>query len=368
MRILYLANVRIPTPRAYGLTIMKTCEAFAHTGTEVELITPTRRYKTPGDVFVFYKTEENFLFTMLSIPDFLHFGSIGFLISAIWFAERVRWLRSFREADVICSRDALVLVQYLLLGRKMIFEAHSPPSLISKIVARRVYRVVCISKGLRDAYIGAGVPRDKIIVAPAAVDEHFFDTVPHRDEACAQLGLPTKAIIVLYAGHLYPRKGADTLASAAALLPDIQFVFVGGASNDIAAFKEKWGSAANIKIIGHIPHEKIPFYLRAADVLVLPNSEKDEDAARFTSPLKLFEYMASGTPIVASNVPAVREVLDDRSACLVVPDDSAELAHGIEKTLTHPEESSARAKRALGLSSNYTWEKRAETILALVRQ
>jgi len=366
MKILYLANARIPTPRAYGLTIMETSEAFAHAGAEVELITPVRRYKTPGDVFAFYRIEKNFLFTRLFIPDFLYLGSIGFLISSIWFAERVRWLQSFREADVIFSRDALVLVQYLLLGRKIIFEVHSPPSLIFRIVARRAYRVVYISKGLMDAYIVAGVPSDNSIVVPAAVDEHLFDTVPARDEVCAQLGLPTSETIVLYAGHLYPRKGADTLASAATLLPKASFFFVGGTEEDVLLFKKRWRNAANIQSIGHVAHEKIPFYLRAADILILPNSGKDEDSARYTSPLKLFEYMASGKPIIASDLPSLREVLSEENAFLVAPDDPEALARGIRYALQHPEEASKRATQALNDVKRYTWESRAKHILAFI--
>ena len=364
MKILYIANARIPTPRAYGLAIMKICEAFVHAGAEVELIIPTRKYKTPGDPFIFYKTEKSFLFTTLSVPDLLYLGSFGFFISAVWFAERVRWLKSFREADVICSRDALVLIQYLLLGKKIIFEAHSPPSFVSKIVARRAYRFFCISKGLRDSYIAKGVPRGNIIVVPVAVDEHFFDNVPTRDETRVQLGIPTSANIVLYAGHLYPRKGANTLAEAALLMPDKIFFFVGGAPNDVVTFKDRYGNRENIKIVGHVPHDKIPFYLRAADMLVIPNSGKDDDAAHFTSPMKLFEYMLSGTTIIASDVPSIREVLDDTMALFVSPDDPKEMARIIQKSFEHPEEARDRARAALDKVREYTWKKRAETILA----
>jgi glycosyltransferase involved in cell wall biosynthesis len=314
-------------------------------------------------VFAFYKTEKNFVFTTLSIPDFLHFGSVGFLMSAIWFAERVRWLKSFREADVICSRDALVLVQYLLLGRKILFEPHLRPTFVSTIVARRAYHVVTISQGLKDAYVARGVPSEHISVAPAGVDEHLFDTVPAQHEARAELGLSPAAHIVLYAGHLYPRKGADTLAEAAALIPEATFVFVGGAPDDIVTFKKRWGEGANIRIIGQVPHEKIPFYLRAADVLVIPNSGKDEDSAHFTSPLKLFEYMASGTPIVTSDVPSVREILPDDAASFVSADDAAALAAGIRATLADKALAEKRAQRACKVVGTYSWAARGRSIL-----
>lgn len=364
MKLLYLANARIPTPRAYGLQIMKTCEAFARAGVEVEVVVPARRITTPGDAFAYYGVEKLFTLTTLPVLDLLHFGGIGFFFSAVWFSEKARWLKSFWEADIVYSRDALVLVQYLLLGRKLVFEAHARPSLVSAFVAQYAYRIVVISQGLRDAYAAAGVAREKIIVAPDAVDEHLFDTAPEREEARRSLGLPLDAQIALYAGHLYARKGADTLAAAAAHLPSTQVVFVGGASDDIALFQKRWGEEGNIKIVGHVTHEKIPLYLRAADVLVLPNSGRDEDSARFTSPMKLFEYMASGTPIVASRVPAIQEVLSEASARLVPPDDPVALVRGIEAALAHAEDSEARAQVAKTESTHRTWQARAEAILA----
>ena len=367
MKLVYLANARIPTPRAYGLQIMKTCEALARAGTEVELVVPHRRASSGENPFSYYGVENRFTITTLRAPDLLSFGSFGFLISTLWFAEKARWLRSFWKADAVYSRDALVLVQYLLLGRPLFFEAHAKPSFVSRIVARRAIYVVVISNGLREAYENVGVSPEKIIVAADAVDEHLFDDVPAREAARAELGLPADATIALYAGHLYARKGADTLAAAARELPDTRSLFIGGAGPELAAFKAKWGSLPNVTIVGHVAHEKVPLYLRAADALVLPNSGKDEDSARFTSPMKLFEYLASGTPIVASDVPSLREILSNETAVLITPDDSHALAEGLTKTLQDRKAATARAKRALVLAQQHTWDKRATAILAHCR-
>jgi glycosyltransferase involved in cell wall biosynthesis len=364
MKILYLANARIPTPRAYGLTIIKTCEALANQDAEVELIAPTRSYKTDGDPFVYYGAQRNFKMTTVRVPDFLFLGPLGFLLSTVWFAERIRWMRSFRNADVVCSRDALLLVQYALLGKKLVFETHARPSVVSVFVARHAHRVISISKGLKDAYVARGVAPERIVVAPAAVDEHLFDTFPGRGEARAQLGLAASASIVLYAGHLYPRKGAETLAKAAALIPEAHIIFVGGAPEDLAAFRARWDKTSNIQSVGHVPHEKIPLYLRAADLLVVPNSAKDDDAARFTSPMKLFEYMLSGTPIVTSDVPAVREILDGTMAVFVAPDDATALAKGIQESLSEPEKARERARLARVKVGEYTWSSRAHIMRA----
>jgi len=362
-KLLYLLNARIPTPRAYGLQVMKMCEAFAAAGAEVELVVPTRRADEANEPFGYYAVQKNFKLTKLAVPDFLHYGPLGFFMSALIFSEKARWLKSFWKADIVYSRDALVLVQYLLLGRPLIFEAHAKPSFISRIVARRAKRVVVISQGLKNAYHAVGVLEERMIVAPDAVDEHLFDNVPSREEARAILGFPPEVRIALYAGHLYARKGADTAAAAAFETPGVLFVFVGGTEEDVLAFKSRWGTNKDISIVGQVAHEKVPLYLRAADVLILPNSGKDEDSAHFTSPMKLFEYMASGTPIVASEVPSIREILSEASAFLVAPDDLHALAEGITETLAHPESAQARATHARQDSARYTWSNRARSIL-----
>ncbi len=363
MDILYLANIRLPTEKAHGIQIMKTCEAFAQAGANVELVVPTRRTPITEDPFAYYGVARAFTLTRLREPDLVRFGSIGFLSSLLMFSEHARWLRRFWSADIIYSRDAFVLLQYLLLGRRLVFEAHAEPTLVSRFAARHAYRVVVISRALAAAYEAVGVPRAKIVVAPDAADVRLFDDVPPRAQARAALGLAPEAKIVVYTGHFYARKGADTLAQAAARVPEAQFIFVGGTVADVAKFRMQWGSQANITIAGHVPQARALRYMRAADALVLPNSGRDNDSARFTSPMKLFEYMASGTPIIASDVPAIREVLEEQDATFFAPDDPAALAASIASVFVHERDAREKAKNAQQKAEGYTWDKRAKAIL-----
>lgn len=367
MKILYLANARIPTSRAYGLQIMKTCEALEGAGAQIELVVPARKVKTADDAFDYYGIKKCFEISTLRVPDLLVYGPLGFFLGAVLFVERARFMRSFATADIIYSRDALVLFQLLLIGRPLVFESHLPPSLISTIVARRVSGLVVISQGLKDAYVAAGIAQSKIVVAADAVDEDLFKGVANKMQARETLGLSPSESIVLYAGHLYPRKGADTLAAAAALLPDIKFVFVGGTVEEVAFFRQKWGGLHNVVIVGHVVHETIPFYLRAADVLVVPNSGKDLDASRFTSPMKLFEYMLAEVPIVASDVPALREVLSENMAFFATPDSPEAFANSIKECLGSPEEAARRAGAAYEHVKSFTWNTRAHTIHSFIR-
>ncbi len=364
MKILYIANIRLPTEKAHGIQIMKMCEAFAELGHTVELVVPTRRTHITEDAFSYYAVARIFTLTTLAVPDWVRFGRVGFLSSLLIFSERARWLKNFWSADVIYSRDALVLLQYVLLGRCIVFEAHTKPSRVARFVARRAYRVVVISNALKEVYVAAGVSKEKIVVAMDAVDKHFFNNIFSKEIERDALSISRASKVIMYVGHLYEHKGVTTLAQTAVQMPDNQFIFVGGTEQDIVHFRKQWGSTSNINIIGHVSSAKVPQYLRAADVLVIPNSAKNEDSCKFTSPMKLFEYMASGTPIVASGVPALREVLTESEATFFTPDDVDALAKSIIHTLTNQNEAQKKAERAKQKAAEHTWEKRAESILA----
>ena len=365
MKILYLANIRLPTEKAHGIQIMKTCEAFARLGHKVELVVPTRRTHIADDPFTYYDVDKNFALSMLRVPDFVRFGRFGFLLSALLFSERARFLRSFWEADVIYSRDAFVLLQYLLLGRKLVFEAHAGLQGVSGFVARHAYRVVAISHGVRDAFVAAGVPSAACVVAPDGIDLDAFAQSEPKDAARVRLGLPLDKKIVLYAGRLDGWKGVGTLCDAAALLPeDVLVSIIGGEPGQVAAFAERY---PRVRFLGYRPYRELPGNQAAADVLVLPNTGKDETSVRYTSPLKLFTYMASGVPIVTSDTPATREVLSDDDAYFFTPDDPDALAAQARAILGDEYAAHARAERAKEKVKEYTWTKRVEHILAAIR-
>jgi glycosyltransferase involved in cell wall biosynthesis len=107
---------------------------------------------------------------------------------------------------------------------------------------------------------------------------------------------------------------------------------------------------------------RIPLYLRAADVLVVPNTAKEDISRLYTSPMKLFEYMASGTPIVASDLPSIREIVDDSIVSFFAPDDPASLAETIGRVLYNYPEAEAKARLARERVKPYSWKRRAEAI------
>jgi glycosyltransferase involved in cell wall biosynthesis len=167
---------------------------------------------------------------------------------------------------------------------------------------------------------------------------------------------------------LYGWKGVQTLARAASLLPPaVTTLFVGGDEKDAAAFRQQHADD-RIRVIGHRPYHEVPLYLAAADVLVLPNSGQSAMSRHYTSPLKLFEYMASGRPIVASDLPSFREILDEQAAVLVPSDDANALANRINAVLEDACLATRLGDRARELAQAYAWTARANRIVGFLER
>jgi glycosyltransferase involved in cell wall biosynthesis len=176
--------------------------------------------------------------------------------------------------------------------------------------------------------------------------------------------------IVAYAGHLYTWKGVDLLLEALALVPDVRGLIVGGhaAEPDLArvrALAERLGIAGRVTFTGMVEPARVAGLLRSAAILALPNPAS-AISNRFTSPLKLFEYLAAGRPIVASDLPSIREILHDgRDAVLVAPGDAPAFAAAIRRLIAEPETAGRMGRAAAALAPQYSWSRRAERLEAL---
>ncbi len=369
MKISYFANIRLPTEKAHGVQIMKMCESFARVGADVELIVPRRINPLGGDPFGFYRVERNFMIRKLWCVDFLalpFLKTLGFWLQGISFAKAAALFNIFRKFDICYTRDALLAAFLPRGGARLVYEVHSMPEsglFLHKRAWQRADLIVAISDGLKQALIARDVASDKILLARDAVDLVQFQIKKSKEECRDALNLPPEKKLVVYTGHLYSWKGTDALAKSAAYLPpDVSVYLVGGTGEDVKSFKQKY-QFPNLHIVGWQEQAVIPSWLHAADILVLPNSATEKIGAEYTSPLKLFEYMASGTPIVAANVPALREVLTGKEALFFKPDDERSLADAITRGLHDEVFANALAVAAFHKVGGYTWDKRARAIL-----
>lgn len=372
-KIIYFANVRLPTEKAHGIQIVKMCEAWSGLGLEVELVVPNRLNFIKDNIFDYYGIKNSFCINKLFCFDLISraawLGSIAYWVEALSFAWSVkRYLKHF--SGLIYTRE-LSNIAFLGFGNKIVYEAHNLPKRSNapfKYWLKKINNLIVITRCLKDDFINLGFPAERILVAPDAVDLKIFSISDSKTDCRKRLNLSQDKKIILYTGHLYDWKGADVLLAVAKLLPECLLVFVGGTDIDVADFKRQARSqkAENVLIIGHRPISEMPIYLCAADILVLPNSAKSKISARYTSPLKLFEYMASHRPIIASNLPSLREILAEETAAFFMPDNPQSLAESIKFMLDNPVMTAKKAENAFLKVQNYTWEKRAEQIINFI--
>lgn len=379
MKIIYLANIRLPSEKAHAIHIVKMCEALANQGNHVELIM-AKRYNPDfknQDVFNFYNLKRNFKIKKLLVIDILNLFSRGpyatWLIN-LSFALNSFFYVLFHKSDLIYSRDGLPLRFISLFKKNIIYEFHEYRIQDKKLyqkLSKKSKGLVVITQGLKELLIKDGINPEDILVAPDAVDINKFKIQNSKLKIQKKLNLPKDKKIVLSNGSLYKWKGVFALVQTAKYNFDYLIVLIGGMQYDIDRLKkfiqENNLPQDKILILGHKPYKDIPDYLSMADVLVLPNSAKREMSLRYTSPLKMFEYMASQKPIVASDLPSIREILNEKNAVLVEPDNPQALAQGIQKVLQDKKLADEISKQAFEDVQRYTWKKRVEKILKFIK-
>lgn len=389
--LLYISNVRLPTEKAHGVQIVRMCQALAQHGVKVELVVPRRvqtaQMRRVRDLGAYYGIRQSFRLTRLPCLDLLFLdrflprplGYLLFYVQALTFYFCAVFYGLLHQSRVVYSRGWLFFLLWLpwrgLKRATLVLEEHKFPARggwggrLHLAISRRVDRLVVLTRQLEELYVAASVSAERVLVAPDGVDMALFEPPLDRAQARRQLGLPLEGPIVGYAGHLYEWKGADVLVGAALYLPHVRFVIVGGLAEDRERLQvsiDEW-HIENVRLVAHVPPAEVPAFLFAADVLVLPNSAREAISREYTSPLKMFQYMASQRPVVATDLPAMREVLrDGENAVLVEPDDPQALAQGIQRVLQTPDLTQRLAAQAYRDVTTLTWQHRAASILAFI--
>lgn len=377
MKIFYVTNARLPTEKAHGLATVKLCEAFARQGADVTVFAPWRFNRLKADPYEYYGVERNFCIRYLPSIDLLWlpfckrfwFAIQLFSFSKIasaWLLLRYGLWGGLRHA-VIFSHDHVPLFFASFIAPNVFYDVHAYPTrswLYRRVLRRAIGFSVQTKWKMSALQRDFGIPAGRIVYWPNGTDIECFDIPMSREEARARLNLPKDRKIVLYTGSLQSWKGVDTLVDAAKLLPPGVMTYIVGGSNDEISKSQITNHKSQIVFTGQKPWKEIPLWLKAADVLVLPNTARDEESLRYTSPMKLFEYMASGRPIVASDIPSIREIVDESMAFFAAPDDPNSFAAVIRQVLDQPGGATRRTGHTRQEVQRYTWGARAGNILA----
>lgn len=323
MHIAYLASVRIPSEKASGLAIARQCEAFGKLGYSLTLFIPKRNKRSAETLFDHYSVIETFRVHSLPVIRFVvQLGLISFLLTRVSLM-----LTSFyaivknRSFQVVYSRDQwLLFLPLLFTKRKIIWEAHTAhKNAVTRYVAKRADRVVVISPGLQQ-YYREYTNRDDILLEPSGVNTKQFVDVPGKQVLRKDFGIPAEVTVVGYVGKyttMGEAKGVDEIieafAAARKARPDLFLLLVGMSKNEqvqVTTVLEKYGIDKSRYLLLDLEQKKFAWYVRCADVLVM-NYPDTEHYRLFMSPTKLFAYLASGLPVISSDLESVRLVVGE---------------------------------------------------------
>lgn len=368
MHIFYASPSIIPSPQANAVHVMKMAQAFADNGHHVTLFAAPGDMS--GDVYDFYGVRRNF--DIVYVPR----RGPGPIWNLFYALDIIGHLRTALRVDVVYGRHLYTLALCAILARDtpLIYESHMmPEGRIRHAVERwllrhrNLRRLVVISDVLRRDYCDAFPALDpgRVVVAHDAADPVDVDS---------PAALPGRAGVLraCYAGRLITGKGMGVIAGLVAACPEIDFHIYGGSKEEIKSWRAQMNAPANAHFHGHMPPAVLPAHYAAADIMLAPLQPQmaldkgRHDIGRWTSPLKIFEYMAAGKPIVCSDLPVLREILHDEENALLCPhDDVAAWAAALRRLAGDTNLVQTLARNAHeGFIARHTWRARARDVLS----
>jgi len=367
--LLYAFPEPLPLDRARGVQVAHVVTGLAESGMAVELA-----YVPNGSLHPITSYG-------LDVPSGLTLTPLS--RSLPWPLDRVHSNRLFTARlarRVAMCPEAILFVRHLKLAalllrrfpqRRLVYEAHEvfsdtgagakrATNMALEALVMRHAALVLANSAATAARLAELHGRREIEVLLNGVD--WPEVLPAKDWAAAGRH-------IVYAGSLFRWKGVEDLVQAAAHLRGCLVSIVGGSAEQVARLRSGHGSGSavagtDLQFSGQLPHAQVALALQSACIAVLPN--RDEADSRFTSPIKLFEYMAAGCAIVASDLPALRDVLSEDDAVWFRAGDPIALAAAIAALVADPARARRIGERVREKARAHTWRARAEKLVALL--
>jgi len=382
MKIALIAPTYLPARRANTIQVIKMAQAIVQNRDDVLVLVPDTqvRKRQNGTIRSWdvlekhYGVSTEFSIEWIPVRPQLRkydYGIKAVLRGKVWGADLI--YTRLPQAAAVASR----------FGMKSVYELHDIPTgktgnflfqLFSSSKAPK--RLVVISRQLlADLQQRSRSIVDFTVVAPDGIDLERYETVitpeDARDELVRKLSaFPVKNVFTVgYTGHFYAGRGIEIIKQLAVALPTVQFLLVGGEPEDVRKLLlwcEREG-VENMVITGFINNRDLPLFQQACDVLLMPYQESvaassGGDIAKYLSPMKMFEYMATGRVILSSDLPVLREVLSEDNAVLLPAKDITAWKDTIVHVRENPSLYVRLSLQARKDVEKYSWQKRAKRI------
>ena len=373
MKIAVVAPTHLPARRANTLQVMKMAQALSYLGHSVQVAVPGKPAKPVSWDEIAHLYGLRIEFPVEWLPAWPPLRRYDYGLHA------VRWARNW-GADLLFTRSPQAAALASRLGMRTILEVHDMPASLSGrwlfhsfIQGGGARRLVAITRTLAvDLSDRLGAPDGSpfTIIAPDGVDLERYSDLPSPVEARKALGMAAQHFTLGYTGHLYAGRGVDLMLEMARRLPEVNFLLAGGEPGEVQRLREtvRATKMENIILAGYVPNAELPLYQAACDLLLMPYqrhvaASSGGDIARYLSPMKLFEYMACGRPILCSDLPVLHEVLTPENALLLSPDDVQAWVIATQELRDDAARRASLGASAHREASRYTWEARAKRIL-----
>ncbi|QRN82445.1 glycosyltransferase [Chloroflexota bacterium] len=371
MRIVCIAASFVPSNAANSIQVMKAAHALAELGHEVTLLVPGHE-NAPWDALQDHYGLQ-VPFQVEWIPENLTFKRYDYAFKAVRRAKQL-------SPDLVYTWVLQAAVFALGRGLPALLELHDRvtgrmgPWLFNRFWRSKTpQRVLTNTQALKDVLIetfGLSEKADEILVGPNGVELERYQDLPDEKIARKELGVP-EGFTAGYTGHFYAGRGMELMLALAKALPEVNFLWVGGQPGDVAQWQQRLADEGvhNITLTGFVDNAILPRYQAAADVLLMPYGTQiagsgGGNSAEIASPMKMFEYMAAGRAIIASDLPVIHEVLNEEMAVFCPPEDEQAWQQAIRELATDPARSAALASAAKAAVSDYTWTAREAHALA----
>ena len=375
MKIAYISAAVIPSWTANSVQVMKVCQALLQNGEEVTLYVPGKNSAEWETLATHYGVSTQFpIHWVRFLPAF---KKIDFVISALRFARK-------DKADLVYTRLLWAAVLALNWGFPVILELHDRPvgrmgaRLLKQFVwSRGTKLLVLITQSLQHIlereYL-IKVKPEELVIAPDGVDLERYQNQLTPSQARQQLGLAERFTAV-YSGGFYQGRGLDSLLELARSFPEVNFIWVGGKDDMVAGWKIRINEEqlTNIQLTGFVDNQKLPLFQMAAEILLMPygktiSGSSGGNIADVSSPMKMFEYMASGRVILTSDLPVLREVLNENNAVFYQSGDFHDLKMKFTDLINNETKRNQIATQALMDVRAFSWQERMQKIMGVMER
>ncbi len=355
LRVLHLYRPRLPATRAQSIQVLGTCHGLAQLGCEVTLLAETGGRRVDAAAVL----EAHGLPPVEGLELRLYRGGNPAL-AGWWFRGQVaRWLAG-RGPSVVYARSKRYAVQLAGVSRiPLVIEAHEVDS---AQLRERGADGAAMEALERRVFARAAAVVTNCAGTLSLLEETHGDRLPALRRAVHNATAPGRARehapgpspVVGYAGSLRAYKGQATLLAAAAMLPaGVTVELLGGSDAERAALGDLAGA---VRLAGELPYAGVPDRIAGWTAALMPLDD-DLFGSRLCNPIKLWEYLAVGLPVVAARLPTLGEVLGPEEASWYRPGDPASLAAAIGRAVA-PDAPRARRLRS--------WRDRAAEVLEVL--